>query len=296
MNNLTQIVLFVYNRPEHTRRTVESLSKNDLAVKSKLTVFSDGAKNEKDLIKVKAVRNYIKDIDGFKSIEIVEQQSNLGLANSVISGVSEVIGYSGKVIVMEDDLVSAPYFLKYMNEALNLFENDMRIYSISGYTFPIKIPKNYTLPVYLSPRSSSWGWGTWRNRWEKADWKLNEFQSFINDKEKVRSFNEGGEDLTRMLSKSVTGEVDSWSIKWTFTHFVQNAFCVYPVKSRIKNIGTDKSGVHTSRTKKFDVELENRDIELITMEDLQPNKEILKAFHKFFKKNILSSVISLLRN
>lgn len=296
LENLAPIVLFVYNRPEHTKRTVESLLRNTLAGKSSLFIFSDGAKSDKDVLAVDAVRNFIKTIKGFDKIEIIERKKNFGLANSVIVGVNEVISLLGKVIVLEDDMISSPYFLKYMNEVLNYFEDDQRIFSVTGYTFPIKIPENYKHPLYLSPRSSSWGWATWKNRWEKADWEIKDFQSFINNKSRVESFNKGGDDLTRMLKNSISGKVDSWSIKWTYAHFLNNAFCVYPVNSRIKNIGTDKSGVHTGKTNKFDVELEINDVELSGMKDLQPNQEILLNFRKFFRRNILNSIIQKLKN
>jgi len=290
-NKLAPIVLFVYNRPEHTKRTVESLLNNTLVSKSTLLIFSDGAKSDEDILAVDAVRNFIKTIKGSNKIEIIEREKNFGLANSVIVGVNEVISLFGKAIVLEDDMISSPYFLKYMNEVLNYFEDDQRIFSVTGYTFPIKIPGNYKHPLYLSPRSSSWGWGTWKNRWEKADWEINDFQSFINDKSRVDSFNLGGDDLTRMLKNSISRKVDSWSIKWTYTHFLNNAYCVYPVKSRIKNIGADESGVHTIKTKKYDVELELNDMELKVIEVLHPNEEILRNFRKFFRKNIFSTVI-----
>ncbi|MCW9065076.1 MAG: glycosyltransferase, partial [Ignavibacteriaceae bacterium] len=171
MDNLAPIILFVYNRPEHTKRTVESLLKNTLVSRSNLFIFSDAAKNDKDFKNVEEVRNYIRTIKSFNKIEIIERERNFGLANSVISGVSEVIESYGKVIVLEDDMISSPYFLKFMNEVLNISENEQRIFSVTGYTFPIKIPELYKFPIYLSPRSSSWGWGTWKNRWERADWR-----------------------------------------------------------------------------------------------------------------------------
>jgi len=296
LDNFAPIVLFVYNRPEHTKRTVESLRYNTLAGKTNLFIYSDGAKSEKDKKNVEEVRNYIRTIKGFNKIEIIERVKNFGLANSVISGVNEIIQSFGKVVVLEDDMICSPYFLKFMNELLNIFYIDQRIFSVTGYTFPIKIPEFYKRPLYLSPRSSSWGWGTWKNRWEKADWDLKDFQSFIDDKSRVESFNKGGEDLTRMLKNSISGKVDSWSVKWTYTHFMNNAFCVYPTKSRIINIGADSSGVHTGRTNKFNVDLENHDIEIANVENLQPDEEILKNFRRFFKKNVFSSVLNKLRN
>jgi hypothetical protein len=295
-NKLAPIVLFVYNRPEHTKRTVESLLNNTLVSKSTLFIFSDGAKSDKDILAVDAVRNFIKTIKGSNKIEIIEREKNFGLANSVIVGVNEVINLSGKAIVLEDDMISSPYFLKYMNEMLNYFGDDQRIFSVTGYTFPIKIPSNYQHSVYLSPRASSWGWGTWKGRWDKVDWEIKDFQSFINDKSRVEYFNNGGDDLTRMLKNSISGKIDSWAVKWSYAHFKNNAYCVYPVRSRVKNIGADKSGVHTSRTKKFDVEIEMNDVEIINVKNLQPNVELLSNFKKFFKKNVFSSVLYRLKN
>jgi len=296
LENLAPIVLFVYNRPEHTRRTVESLISNTLASKSRLFIFSDGAKNDTELKKVNTVRDYIKTIKGFDKIEIVAREMNFGLANSVIKGVDEIFRLYDKAIVMEDDMISSPYFLKFMNDVLIMFENNYSIYSVTGYTFPIKIPDNYNHPLYLAPRASSWGWGTWRDRWKKVDWESKDFDDFINDKFKVNNFNKGGDDLTRMLKNSIEGKIDSWAVKWTYAHFLNNAFCVYPVKSRIKNIGADASGMHTNKTKKYDVELELNDMQLKVIKDLQPNEEILLNFRKFFKKNALSSVIQKLKN
>jgi len=296
LENLAPIVLFVYNRPEHTRRTVESLISNTLANKSRLFIFSDGAKNDTELKKVNTVRDYIKTIKGFDKIEIVAREMNFGLANSVIKGVDEIFRLYDKAIVMEDDMISSPYFLKFMNDVLIMFENNYSIYSVTGYTFPIKIPDNYNHPLYLAPRASSWGWGTWRDRWKKVDWESKDFDDFINDKFKVNNFNKGGDDLTRMLKNSIEGKIDSWAVKWTYAHFLNNAFCVYPVKSRIKNIGADASGMHTNKTKKYDVELELNDMQLKVIKDLQPNEELLSNFKKFFKKNVFSSALNRFKN
>lgn len=285
-------MLFVYNRPEHTRRTVEALAENVLADKSSLYIFSDGPKNETDSNKVNSVREYIKTISGFAKIEITTRENNLGLANSVISGVSEVFKIHNGVIVLEDDIITSPYFLKYMNELLSYFEKDSRIYSVTGYTFPIKIPKDYEPSVYLSPRPSSWGWGTWKNRWETVDWNVSDYKEFIKDKSKVKEFNTGGDDLTRMLKNSVSGKNDSWAVKWSYAHFKNNAYCVYPVKSRVQNIGADWSGIHTIKTSKYDVELELNDNEIIGLSNLTPNEEIIINFKKFFKKNIFNAALA----
>lgn len=281
---LSPIILFVYNRPEHTKKTVDALKLNQLASESLLFIFSDGYKNETDRKKVEEVRNYITTISGFKEIKITLREKNLGLADSVISGVTEIINEYGKVIVLEDDIVTSPYFLKFMNEALNFYKDDKRIYSISGYNFPIKIPESYPHQVYISPRPSSWGWGTWKDRWEKVDWKISDYDNFVNNKEEIKKFNLGGDDLTRMLKRQMSGEINSWAIRWTYAHYKGNRYCLFPIMSLAKNIGADSSGVHTKKTNKYSVDIYNNEYKDYLIEYPQIDNELLKNFQKFFSK------------
>ena len=224
---LAPIILFVYNRPWHTRQTIEALQKNELAKESELYIFSDGPKTENDE-KVNEVRKYIKTISGFKSITISEKEKNCGLANSVIAGVTEIINKFGKVIVIEDDLVTSKYFLKFINEALDFFEKDERIFSVSGYTFPaktMKIPKNYKHDIYLAYRHGAWGWGTWKNRWESVDWELSDFKEFCENPKLQKAFNCGGADMSGMLKAQMEGKIDSWAIRFDYSLFKNGCFC-----------------------------------------------------------------------
>lgn len=290
MNQLAPIILFVYNRPEHTKQTLKFLKKNKLAEESKLYIFSDGAKNEPDKDKIKEVREVINSVEGFKDIQILERENNLGLAKSVRSGIDEVLQNHDKIIVMEDDIICSTDFISYMNELLNYYESYEKIFSISGYTFPIKIPYTYKHDLYFSPRASSWGWGTWKSRWEKIDWEVKDFEDFINNKSSTFAFEKGGYDLTKMLKNLKEGKIDSWAIIWSYTHFKNNAYCVYPVKSRIKNTGTDLSGVHSNRTNQFDVDL-NTDIKAVTpVENPEMDETIMKNFKNFFRKRIINSI------
>lgn len=283
--NLSPIILFVYNRPEHTKKTFDALKLNQLASESLLFIFSDGYKNEKDRKKVEEVRNYITTISGFKEIKITLREKNLGLADSVISGVTQIINEYGKVIVLEDDIVTSPYFLNFMNEALDFYKDDKRIYSISGYNFPIKIPKSYHHKVYISPRPSSWGWGTWKDRWEKVDWRISDYDNFINNKEEIKKFNLGGNDLTRMLKRQMSGEINSWAIRWTYAHYKVCGYCLFPIMSLAKNIGADSSGVHTKKTNKYSVDIYREEYHNFLLKYPEINEEILKNFRGFFSKN-----------
>jgi O-antigen/teichoic acid export membrane protein len=238
------VVLFVYNRPEHTRRTVESLVANDLALQSQLFVFSDGAKNQADRAAVQEVRRYIQTIEGFLSVKIFQRERNSGLAESVISGVTETFQTHERQIVMEDDLLTAPDFLTFMNEMLDQYEQEARVFSVSGFNFAVRVPEGYGYDAFCSHRSCSWGWGTWKNRWERADWNVSDYAEFRADKNQQKLFNRGGGDLSYMLGLQMAGTIDSWAIRWAYTHFKNNATAVHSTVSRVYNIGMDGSGVH----------------------------------------------------
>lgn len=257
--NLAPIILFVYNRPEHTKRTIDSLRLNEFASRSKLIVYSDANKDNADEKLVVEVRKELSSIMGFKDIQINLRKKNLGLAKSIISGVTEVINHFGKAIVLEDDLVTSPHFLKFMNEALEFYKDNKRIYSISGYTFPIKISESFIDQVYISSRPSSWGWATWNDRWEKAVWNPEKIFN-INNKTELRNLmDKGGKDLAPMLIKSIEGKINSWAVKWAFTHLKNESYCLYPVKSFLQNIGVDSTGTNFRKNvKKFNVDLDPR--------------------------------------
>ncbi len=291
---LAPIILFVYKRLRHTQQTVESLKKNLLARESDLFIFSDGPKNEADVKLVNEVRKFIKNVNGFNKINIVEKEDNNGLANSIISGVTSILEKFDKAIILEDDLIFSPHFLKFMNEALNYYEEDNHIFSISGYSFPIDIPHNYNKDIYMLPRSSSWGWGTWLNRWQKADWNVKDYNEFLTNKSNQNIFNLGGEDLTPMLKMQMAGQIDSWGIRWAYAHFKNNSYCLYPVKSLCKNIGTDNSGTHSRATKKFDVVLSEKE-KFDLIHDLNLNNQILENTRTLVQPSTIRKIINKLK-
>lgn len=261
MTQLAPIVLFVYNRLEHTIETVNALKKNYLAEHSDLFIFSDAAKSKKEIKNVNQVRNYIKNINGFNKIIIYEKKNNIGLADSIIDGVSFIINKYKKVIVLEDDLITSRYFLTYLNDALNYHFENRKIMSISGYSFPIEIPKNYNYDVYIFHRCMSWGWATWKDRWDNVDWGTQNIIENLKIENFKKKFSRGGEDLYPMLINQLKGKVDSWAIRWCLHHFKNNSVCLYPVSSFVKNIGFDGSGVHCGVDSSFkSVILQNKKI------------------------------------
>lgn len=287
---LAPIILFVYNRPWHTQQTVEALQKNELAIESELFIYSDAPKNKQAIEKVDKVREYIKIVDGFKKVRVIERSKNWGLADSIIDGVTKSINEYGRVIVLEDDLVTSPYFLRYMNDGLEFYQDNPEIMSISGYTLPptsMKFPKNFADDVYLNYRNSSWGWATWADRWDLVDWEIKDFHQFINDPEQKKLFNRGGDDLTNMLISQMEGKIDSWAIRFSYAHFKQRMYSICPHNSYVNNIGHDGTGTHCGETHIFENNLSKAKRNCNFIRDIQINEDVMLEFNKFYRKKSL---------
>jgi len=259
MNSIkSPIVLFTYNRPWHTKQTVEALQKNMYAEQSYLFIFSDGPKTEKDEPKVKEVRKYLKTIKGFKNIEIVERDKNWGLANNIIDGVTKIVNEYGRIIVLEDDIVTSPYFLKYMNEALSKYEDKEKVMHISGYMYPIKkegLPDTF----FLKP-TSCWGWATWEKAWKFFE-RNPQKQIAALSKEQIKDFNlNNSYDYWAQVVLNYKGKLHTWAIFWYLSVYLRGGLSLHPRESLTKNIGADGSGTHFSgKTSIFEVELADKD-------------------------------------
>ncbi len=242
----TPVALFVYKRAEHTRKTLEALCKNIDADKTDLFVFSDAAKNREEEKKVQEVRNIISNIKGFKSVKIIKQTSNKGLANSIIDGVSKVISQYGTVIVIEEDLITAPTTLQYFNKCLATYKDKSSVFSISAFNYPehlLSIPDSYPYDVYYIPRMQCWGWATWQDRWLKADWSMKNFQDFYTNETETSAYKYWiGSNSLKTLNSCVTDGKDVWACRWVYTHYKHQGMCLCPVSSYIDNIGLDGTG------------------------------------------------------
>ncbi|MEZ9917151.1 hypothetical protein AB4404_12030 [Vibrio breoganii] len=276
------ILLFVYNRLEHTINTIEALKKNHLASESTLIIISDGAKNNSSQSEVDEVRDYIKTVTGFKSLEIVLQEKNLGLSENIITGVTKYINIYGKVIVLEDDLLSSEYFLLYMNEALNLYEQNDNIWHISGWNYPIC--SDGLSDTFLWKLMNCWGWATWKNRWinfdKNPDKLINDFS-----KEDIYKFNlDGSYNFWSQVEANKSGNKDTWAIFWYATIFINGGWCLNPSDSLINNIGLDASGTHRSLSKHYTTSLLDRKVNL--EESTERNNNLAYSRIKnFFLKN-----------
>jgi hypothetical protein len=239
------IVLFVYNRPEHTRATIEALKKNEGAKESDLFIYCDGAKNESVAEKVRQVRDYVNSVTGFQSVSVIERQENYGLARSVIAGVTEVVNRCGRVIVMEDDLITSKYFLEYMNLALERYKDDKKAFSITGYSHfgdgDEKLPESYFIRIF-----SSWSWATWKDRWALFDENATGWERIKEDEAFRKTFDyEDSFDMSVMLRNQMEYHtINSWAIRCYWAMFQSGGLTLFPNQGLCENIGFDGSGVH----------------------------------------------------
>lgn len=252
---LAPIVLFVYNRPNHTLKTLHALSRNELADQSILYICSDGY-NENSSIEtienIESVRSIIKQQKWCKDVIIEEFETNRGLANSIIYGVSKIVNLYGKVIVLEDDLLTATTFLKYMNYALDMYETNMKVMQISGFSY--NPPKLKALnSSYFLPISSTWGWGTWKRVWNSVDFECSDYIKLKRVKHLAYKFNfDGSYNYTRMFCQQMeSNKISSWGIRFYWNLFKQNGLILFPDNSLVKNIGWDNSGRHSDSYEVF---------------------------------------------
>ncbi|SVC36265.1 uncharacterized protein METZ01_LOCUS289119 [marine metagenome] len=282
MNKLAPIVVFTYNRPNHTQRTVESLLKNPLTKKSDLIIFSDAAPTPSQRQAVDEVRRYLSIITGFHSVKLIHRSRNFGLATSIIQGVTEVLQQSERVIVLEDDMIISPYFLTYMNDALEQFVDDDRVISIHGYVYPVE----QELPeAFFIPGADCWGWATWRRGWEIFNSNGQYLLDELTRQGLLRSFDfNGAYPYSQMLKEQIEGENDSWAVRWYASAFLHNKLTLYPGCSLVHNIGNDNSGTHCGESGSMDVELNENPISLKNIK-VEVSPIALAAFENFFKKN-----------
>jgi GT2 family glycosyltransferase len=293
INNLAPIVLFVYNRPWHTKQTIEALQKNELANESELFIYSDEAKNENARTSVDKVRKFINSIDRFKKVTIIKREKNWGLANSVIDGVTKIVNEYGKIIVLEDDLVTSPYFLKFMNDALEFYKNEKNIMSISGYTYPFDMPREYNKDVFLFYRSSSWGWAIWQDKWNKINFDLKKEDEIFKNISLQKRLNLGGDDLYEMLKNQLEGKINSWAIRFALYHSLFNSMTVYSVQSLVQNIGHDNSGTHCGISNMWDVSIDNNYLPILSNIDI--DNKIAGRLLKKLNKTLLQKIKSKMR-
>jgi hypothetical protein len=276
------IALFVYARPGHAQRTVDSLLRNSEAAESDLFVFSDAARGIDKQAAVAEVRAYAATLRGFRSVQVVERPVNYGLARSITDGVGHVLSVRDRVIVLEDDMVTSPYFLRYMNEGLERFSQDPQVISVHGYVYPVQRP----LPEAFFLRGADcWGWGTWRRGWNlfKSDGQA--LLDELTHRGLLDAFDfHGTHAYSEMLRNQVAGRNDSWAIRWYASAFLASKLTLYPGRSLVHNIGNDSSGTHATGTNMLDTELSDTAIDLGHI-PVEASREAREAFEAFFRRS-----------
>ena len=271
--------LFTYNRADHTRRAVESLLQNAEAKDSDLFIFSDGPKNEKAVRGVADNREYIHTVTGFKTVTIVEREKNWGLANSLIAGITDVINKYGRVIVVEDDLILSPYFLKFMNDGLEKYKDDDRVGTITGFVPPIeeKLPETFFLTYF-----QCWGWATWKRAWDLLETDARPLLKGLRFKRKKFDVGGGVCNYGNLYCQKV-GLVDSWYLRYYASLFLKGKLSLYPGRSVATNEGLDGSGTHCGAELKRSFEAHNSQTP-IKVNDVKviENLQVFRIFKKYF--------------
>lgn len=295
--DLAPIALFVYNRPSHTRKVIESLLLNPLARDSDLFVFADGAKNGSADGAVAEVRSLADELSGFRSVTVVARDRNWGLSRSVTDGVSYLCKEYGRTIVLEDDLVMAPQFLDYMNAALTAFAGEERVMHVSGYSFPVhdpaRLPESF---FYRAP--SSWGWGTWQRAWRNFEPDARRLLDQIEASGRRRDFDvEATTGFRRMLELQSRGNIDSWAIRWYASMFLLEGLALYPRSALVANSGHDGSGVHCGVTDVFDVQLAQESVHEFPDRIIESPEAVaqIQAFYRSLKAPLHRRVLRAFR-
>lgn len=238
------VALFIYKRPDHVRRMISSLQACIGYAQSRVFVFADGPKTESEVPGIRAARAVARELLG-DNATFVEQDRNRGLADSIIAGTTELCGRYGSTIVVEDDLVLAPSFLRFLNEGLERYVDEPRVMQISGYMFDVPALARQREALFL-PMTTSWGWATWKRAWDLFDPEATGWRERLADEAAARRFNLGGRyDYHRMLRRQMNGEIDSWAIRWHYAVFAHEGLALFPPWTLVSNIGQDGSGTHT---------------------------------------------------
>jgi hypothetical protein len=281
------VALFAYNRLEHLTETLNSLSQNNLAINTDVCIYLDGPKNDSDRECQSAILIYLNTgiRKKFNSFTVKHSSVNRGLAESIIAGVTETTNIFGKVIVIEDDLVTSKYFLTYMNEALNRYESDERVISIHGYVCPIN--PNIEEPFFLKG-ADCWGWATWSRGWKLFESDGSKLLKQIQDQNLEREFNfENTYNYVGMLKDQIDGRNNSWAIRWLASAFLKQKLTLYPGRSLVVNIGMDGSGTHCDTTSEYNVQISEK-MKWKFPDKIEPSMEGYKAYVRFFKSTKIS--------
>ncbi|UBM58364.1 glycosyltransferase [Marinilongibacter aquaticus] len=281
---LAPVALLTFRRLDVLKQTVDALQKNTLAKDTELFVFSDWGRNESEQDEVRRVREYLKKLEGFETVHIIESGEHRGLAKSVKYAVDTVFCTHDRVIVVEDDILCSPDFLAYANEGLHCYAANSQVFSITGHRYPFSIPASYDQDTFLMPRSCAWGWATWKDRWALIDWEKDYFESLQKNTYLRNRFAErNGYDWLQVARMRKQGKMDVWSDFWNYTHFKHGAFAVAPVKMKTNHIGYDHYAVNEGKGSQVQrhAQLASHSVKFDPFP--YPDEEILKNISAYFR-------------
>lgn len=297
---LAPIILFTYNRPWHTRQTVEALKKNELATQSDLIIFSDAPKNTQAEQSVQEVREFLRTIDGFNSVKIIERNENWGLAKSIIDGVTDVVNEYGRVIVLEDDIVTSPFFLSFMNDALKFYKDYEKIWHISGWNYPIK--SDDLSDVFLWRVMNCWGWATWQNKWRYFQKNPQALISNFSKSDIYRFDLDGSGIFWSQVLDNMNDKLNTWAIFWYATIFKAGGLCVNPSVSYVRNIGLDGSGQHCGESSQQTERVLSKNKKVSFISDTIELELAVKRIKEYYRKQnktliqrVIFKIIKILR-
>lgn len=243
MSELAPIALFVYRRASHLRATLEALRANPEAAASDLWIFSDAPRDASVAPAVAQVRALIAGVTGFRSVRVIERSRNFGLAGSIVDGVTNLCAEYGRTIVLEDDLVTAPGFLGFINRGLDRYAHQDRVMQVSGFMFPVSVAAGHD-SLFL-PFPTSWGWGCWQRSWQHFIADIGQWQTLRGSAEMRHKLDlDGAYDYSGLLDAQAAGKVDSWAVRWHLSVMLRSGLVLYPRRSLVSNIGIDGSGTH----------------------------------------------------
>jgi GR25 family glycosyltransferase involved in LPS biosynthesis len=276
------IAIFAFRRPEHLARVLDALRRNPEAHQSPLYVFADAARHEKDAGQVAEVRRLLSRVEGFREVHVVLREQNYGLARNITSGVSEVLSRHSEIIVVEDDVLVGQFFLRFMNDALSHYRDELRVGSVTGYCYPVKT----SLPETFFIRGADcWGWATWCDRWQVFNPNGGELLEQLRARELTHAFDfDGTMPFTQMLQDQIAGRNDSWAVRWHASCFLREMLILYPGCSLVHNIGQDGSGTHGRGDSSYDVSLEDSAVTVGAIA-LEENRQARAAFGEFFRRS-----------
>ena len=293
------VIIFAYNRLNHLKKTVESLKRNVYANKTELIIYVDYPKIKNNFQDYNFVKKYCLKIKGFKKKNIIFRKKNFGLSKNIVNGINRELKKYKSIIILEDDMVCDKFFLQYMHYYLNKFEKLDKVVSIHGYNYPLKNVKKIN-DFFFIRGADCWGWGTWSSKWKIYEKNSAKLIDQFRNKDQVNNFNfQNSYNYYQMLLDAFNKNNDSWAINWYASAFLKNKLTLYPKYSLIKNIGMDGSGVHSYQSKKFNVKLKNKKLNLLEDLKVEEDKNARYLFINFFKSlkpNLINLILNQIKN